>query len=124
MKSKKILVIDDDQTLCEMVSKALINAGHEVVTADNMRDAIEKIDKENLKLIISDVMLPHLGGFELVDQIKSDPSLSKIPVLIMTGMDRDILQMTNSSADAIITKPFSTQQLIDEVEKHLQPINA
>lgn len=119
MKTRKILVIDDEETILNAVSKTLTNAGFKVLVASSLEEASEIIQNEKLDLIISDVMLPHLGGIELVDRIKEDPDKNHIPVLIMTGMEKDILQMTVSHADAILSKPFTSEQLLTEVRKHI-----
>ena len=119
MKSTKILIIDDEEVIRDSVSKTLSGAGYNTITASDLHEATQKISKDKPDLIICDVMLPHLGGFEFVDRLKSDPEKGAIPIIMMTGMDRDILQMTVSNADAIITKPFSSQQILDEVKKQL-----
>ena len=119
MKSTKILIIDDEEVIRESVSKTLTGAGYKTITASDLHEATQSIQKDKPDLIICDVMLPHLGGFEFVDRLKGDPEKGAIPIIMMTGMDRDILQMTVSNADAIITKPFSSQQILDEVKKHL-----
>ena len=114
-----ILVIDDEKVICDSVSKALIGAGYDATTATNLLEAVEKIQSTKFDLIISDVMIPHIGGLELVDKMKADPKYSAIPIILMTGMDRDILGATVISADAVITKPFTSQQLLEQVKNQL-----
>jgi CheY-like chemotaxis protein len=119
MKSNKILIIDDEEFIRDSVSKTLHGAGFETVTASNLEEASQHIQKENLDLIICDIMLPHVGGFELVDRLKEDPGKKHIPVIIMTGMESDILKMTVSHANSILAKPFNSEQLLEEVKKHV-----
>jgi CheY-like chemotaxis protein len=121
MKSSKILIIDDEEFIRDSVSKTLTGAGFETLTANDLEEASKHIQQENLDLIICDVMLPHLGGFELVDRIKDDPDKKHIPIIIMTGMEQDVLKMTVSNANAIIRKPFNSKQLLDEVKKLVLP---
>lgn len=119
MKSTKILIIDDEEFIRESVSKTLTGAGYTTFTASDLHEATLSIQRERPDLIICDVMLPHLGGFEFVDRLKNDPDKGGIPVIMMTGMDREILHMTVSPADVIITKPFTSQQILEEVRKQL-----
>src|SRR5262245_56415562 len=110
-----ILVIDDEKVIRDSVSKTLADAGYTVESAGTLLDAVEKIQLNRYDLIICDVMIPHIGGLELVDKIKSDPRFSSTPIIIMTGMDRDILGATVVSADAVITKPFESKELLAQV---------
>lgn len=117
MKTNNILVIDDEEFIRESVSKILKGAGFNPITAANLAEASQLIQTEKFDLVICDVMLPHLGGFEIVDRLKDDPERKDIPVIIMTGMENDVLKMTISHANSILTKPFSSQQLLDEIKK-------
>lgn len=114
-----ILVIDDEKVICDSVSKILTEAGYEATTATSLLEAVEKLKSKKFDLIISDVMIPHIGGLELVDKIKTDPQYSGIPVILMTGMDRDILSATVISADVVITKPFESKELLAHVKNQL-----
>jgi DNA-binding response OmpR family regulator len=121
MKSNRILIIDDEEFIRDTVSKTLKGAGFETITANDLEQASKHIQKEKVDLIICDIMLPHLGGFELVDRIKDDPERKNIPVIILTGMENDVLKTTVSRANAIIRKPFNSKQLLEEVKKHMLP---
>jgi CheY-like chemotaxis protein len=114
-----ILIIDDEKVIRESVSKTLTKAGYETQTAATLLEAVEIIQSNKFDLIICDVMIPHIGGLELVDKLKADPKYSGIPIILMTGMDRDILNATMISADAVITKPFDSAQLLDVVKSQL-----
>ena len=80
-----------------------------------MLDAENLIRKKKWDAIISDIMIPHLGGFELVDLIKN--ITPETPVVIVTGMDKEVLGATITKAEVVLTKPFSAKQLIDAVIK-------
>jgi CheY-like chemotaxis protein len=114
-----ILVIDDEKVIRDSVSKTLTQAGYEATTAGTLLEAVEHLQSKKFDLIICDVMIPHIGGLELVDKIKSDPKYAAIPIILMTGMDRDILNATTVSADAVITKPFDSSQLLEQVKNFL-----
>jgi CheY-like chemotaxis protein len=118
-----ILVIDDEKVIRDSVSKTLKDAGYEATTAGTLLEAVEKIQNNKYDLIICDVMIPHIGGLELVDKIKSDQRYSSTPIIIMTGMDRDILSATVVSADAVITKPFESKELLNQVKNQLELVS-
>ena len=109
----KILVIDDEKEICEMVTKTLNRRGYEVTTANSLHVAAKLINAATWDLIITDAMIPYVGGIELVDDIKST---SSTPVIMMTGMSEDILNSTVNKADVIIHKPFSGYQLLNAVK--------
>ena len=110
----KILVIDDEKDILEMVSKALKRNGYEVTTAWNIADAAKQIRYNKWDLIVSDVMIPYEGGFELVDSVKA---ISDTPVILITGMSEDVLNATVNKADVILHKPFTAKVLVDEVNR-------
>jgi CheY-like chemotaxis protein len=114
-----ILIIDDEKVIRESVSKTLSKAGYQTTTAGTLLEAVEIIQSKRFDLIICDVMIPHIGGLELVDKLKSDPQYSGIPVILMTGMDKEILNATTITADAVITKPFDSTQLLEQVRNQL-----
>jgi CheY-like chemotaxis protein len=119
MKGTHVLIIDDEKVIRESVARTLSKAGYETSTAGSLLEAVELIQAKKFDLIICDVMIPHIGGLELVDKLKADPAFSAIPIILMTGMDKDILSATMISADAIITKPFDSSQLLEEVKNQL-----
>src|SRR6188768_2474863 len=116
MKSAKVLIIDDERVILESVSRTLKKEGYETMTAGSLLEAVELSQNNKFDLIISDVMIPHIGGLELVDRLKTDPKFASTPIIIMTGLDRDILDATLTSADAILTKPFDSEQLLEQVK--------
>jgi len=115
----KILVIDDEKFILESIAKTLRTEGYSVFLAENKKTALEIIRKEDLDLIITDIMLPFTGGFDIVERIKEDPGKKNIPVIVITGMDEDVLVSTRTEADACITKPFTAKQLLYTVKKFL-----
>lgn len=111
----KILVIEDERDIRQLVSYALKSEGHDVTEAGTVDDAENKVLKEDWDLVVSDVMLPHLGGFEIVELVKARGN--NTPVILLTGLDKDILHSTLTDADLIITKPVSRKKLIDSVNQ-------
>jgi DNA-binding response OmpR family regulator len=115
----KILVIDDENEILNAVENILTREGYEITKADNLKDAKSLVSEGGFDLLISDIMLPYWGGFDLVDLVKEDPDKNKIPVIVITGMDKDILESTNTYADACLTKPFTGKQLLETVSNLL-----
>lgn len=110
-----VLVIDDEKDIRDNIFSILKNKGYAPVTTDNVKDAEDLIRNKKWDVIISDIMIPHLGGFELVDLIKE--VAPKTPVIVVTGMDKDILETTLTDADAVLTKPFTAKQLTETIVK-------
>lgn len=117
MIQKKILVIDDEQDIRDNINRILTGAGYFVQTADNLRNAIKiLVEQPNFNLITCDIMIPAAGGFELIEEIKSDPKYTDIPILMITGMDTEVLQSTTHAADDVLLKPFSAEDLLNKVK--------
>jgi len=110
-----VLVIDDEKDMRDNISFILEKKGYVPVTTDNVVEAEELIRNKKWDVIISDIMIPHLGGFELVELIKK--VAPKTPVIVVTGMDKDILGSTLTEADAVLTKPFTAKQLTETIVK-------
>ena len=110
----RILVIDDQTEICDIISLILVRNGYEVAKAGSIADASNLIRNNKWDLVITDVMIPHTGGFELVEAIKS---MYDIPVIIMSGMNRDVLYTTNTKADSFLAKPFNHNDLLGNIER-------
>lgn len=114
----KALIIEDEEFILTSISRIVNKEGFSVLTAQDYEKAMEIIATHKLNLIISDVMLPFPEGFDIVDFIKNDPIRKQIPVILVTGMDEDILKATCSKADDYIIKPFTSQQLKKLISKY------
>lgn len=115
MKSRKILIIEDDKELLYAIKTILSLEGYEVDTADSVHTGKTKISGTSYDLVITDIMLPYWGGFDLVDAVKEHEDSNKTPVIVITGLDEEILKSTITFADKCITKPFNKRQLLDAV---------
>jgi adenylate cyclase len=121
MIQKKILVIDDEQDIRDSIKRILTAAGYFVLTTGNLRNAVKMLAEDaTFDLITCDIMIPEMGGFELIDEIKADPEYTHIPVLMVTGMDVGILKMTTHLADDVLPKPFTSEQLLLKVKTLLE----
>lgn len=116
--SQSILVVDDDQSLRELLKLHLSAAGYTVATASDGIEAGYAVLKSPPDLIITDVNMPHMDGFEFVEALKSDKSLPKIPVIFLTSMD-DQERGRQLGAVGYITKPVRADRLLAVVAEHL-----
>ncbi|RMF27165.1 MAG: response regulator [Chloroflexi bacterium] len=116
--SKKILIVDDEiyiRVLLEQTLEDFEDAGVELLTVGDGLEAWEVARTERPDLIILDVMMPGLSGYEVCQRIKSDPNLSDIHVIMLTakGQEIDRLRSIEVGADEYITKPFDPDYLIE-----------
>ena len=115
---KAILVVDDDQSLRELLKLHLSNAGYDVSTAADGIEAGYAVLKSPPDLIITDVNMPHMDGYEFVEALKSDKSLPKIPVIFLTSLD-DFERGRQLGAVGYITKPVRADRLLAVVAEHI-----
>ena len=110
----KLLVVDDEFNILELLASSLRFAGFEVVTAGNGRDALEKANTESSDLIVLDVMMPGMDGFELLGRIRQLPAHTSTPALFLTAKDEpfDRVSGLTLGADDYIAKPFLPQELV------------
>ena len=117
MSKGKILVVDDENYILHILDFSLGAEGYEVITAGDGEEAIRKARDERPDLIVLDVMMPKLDGFEVCRTLKRDPDLNGTPVILLSAKSRDIDQKQGyeAGADDYITKPFSPGRLIERV---------
>ena len=117
MEQKKILVVDDEQDLCEILLYNLTAAGYQAQAAYSAEMAIEK-GLSHFDMLILDVMMPGMSGFELAKRLKDDPKTSKLPIIFLTAKDTedDTLQGFGLGADDYVTKPFSVREVVARVK--------
>ena len=116
---KKILAVDDERHIVRLVEVNLQRAGYEVVTAYDGREALEKVKAENPDLVVLDVMMPYMDGFEVLKTLKADPSTAEIPVIMLTAkaQDADVFRGWQSGVDCYLTKPFNPMELLTFVKR-------
>jgi DNA-binding response OmpR family regulator len=118
----KIMLADDEQQVRDMVAFRLRNAGHQVVGARDGGEALALAAAEKPDLIILDVMMPVLDGFEVLRRLKADPALQAIPVIILSakGREQDVMTGIRGGAIDYVVKPFSLKELTARVELALR----
>ncbi len=122
MTAKRVLLVDDDADMRKVFSKRLELAGYEVVRAGDGEEALTEVTSQAPDLIILDVMLPKMNGFEVCAKLKQDPATSKIPIVMFTakGQPEDHLAGLMFGADAYISKTCEAQELLDQVKGLIQ----
>ena len=122
----KILVVEDDDSLRELLRMHLAAAGYEVSTAADGISAGYQVLKNPPDLILSDVNMPHMDGFEFVAAVKSDATLANIPVIFLTSIEDGDQRGKELGAVGYLTKPVRADRLLELVAKHVpggvQPI--
>jgi two-component system alkaline phosphatase synthesis response regulator PhoP len=120
---KKVLLVDDDLGFCEATKLLLESKGFEVVVAHNGIEGLEKVRAELPNLVILDVMMPEMNGYDVCVVLKADPKLKRIPVILLTGVDQHVFKTTYSQqmglmteADDYIAKPVEPEELVMRVK--------
>ena len=118
----KILICDDELYILESVSYVMRNAGYTILTADNGADALRLAQTEHPALLILDVMLPRLSGFEVCAKLKGDAATGGIRIILLTarGQQDEEDEGFRCGADGYMTKPFSPRKLRQLVEEILE----
>ena len=122
MIKKKILVIDDNELVVKMISDILVCENYDVVVAGSGEEGLKKVEEERPDLVLLDVVLPKMNGFEVCKILREDESNNLMPIIMLTGQDReeDILNGLDLGADDYITKPFSPRELMARVKANLR----
>jgi two-component system alkaline phosphatase synthesis response regulator PhoP len=117
MKKGKILVVDDENYILHILDFSLGAEGYEVITAEDGEEAVRKCREEKPDLVVLDVMMPKMDGFEACRTIKRDAETAETPVILLSAKSRDVDQKQGyeAGADDYITKPFSPGRLVDRV---------
>ena len=119
--NKKILVIEDDPGTVRLIKDCLQQGGYQVLTAPNGLEGIRKAKSEEPDLIILDILLPGVDGFEICHRLRAEPQTAKLPVLMLSAMAREIDKATGLKvgADDYITKPADPSEIVNRVESLL-----
>jgi DNA-binding response OmpR family regulator len=124
MKKTRILIIDDDQDFRSANQQILEKAGFEVITADSGKKGLERAHQDRPAIVLCDVMLPDINGFSVCRELKDDPNLSTVPVIMMTAIgnseDSYAEQIAKGhKADHYLNKPVETAQLVETINNFL-----
>jgi CheY-like chemotaxis protein len=114
-----ILVVDDDETIRELLQLHLRNAGYAVYVAEDAVQAGHLVLRQPPDLIISDVNMPHMDGFEFVAAVRADNSLPYIPVIFLTSEEEGEIRGKELGAVGYVAKPIRADRLLELVAKHV-----
>ncbi len=121
MKKNRILVVEDEESLLKLESILLSSKGYNVTGVMDGKSALEEVMARRPDLVILDIMLPEIDGFEVCRRIKENPATSTIPVVMLTAKKNslDVARGTEVGADAYLTKPFKSAKVIEVIEELL-----
>jgi twitching motility two-component system response regulator PilH len=116
--AKKLLIVDDSPTELKLIIDVFNSPDYKVVTAMDGEEGVEKAKKENPDLIILDVVMPKMNGFQACRTIKSMPELEKTPIILLTSKNQksDEFWGKKQGADKYLTKPFNADELQQAVD--------
>jgi len=122
MSKEKMLIIEDEKDIVKMLDYNLKKEGFKTLSAYNGEDGLDMASKENPDLILLDLMLPEIDGFDVCKALKSDPKTSHIPIIILTAKDQETDKIVGLElgADDYVTKPFSPRELIARIKAVLR----
>jgi len=120
--AKRILLAEDDPQIARLVSFKLEKEGYEVACAEDGEKALVAIKDGHFDLILLDIMMPVIDGFQILERLKGDPALRDIPVIMLTakGQEQDILAGQAIGADDYIVKPFNLSELVERVRRAIE----
>ena len=118
----KILVVDDEPHIVMMLEARLRKNGFEVATADSGAEAMAKVKQDRPDLVVLDVMMPVMSGFEVCRMLKENPATKAIPVILLTAKstERDQTLGISAGADAYVTKPYTPEELLGQIKELLE----
>jgi two-component system, OmpR family, KDP operon response regulator KdpE len=115
MKQFRILLVDDEKRILNFLSSKLIAAGYEILTADDGYEALEQAQAQEPDLIVLDVLMPRMNGFEMLKELRT---FSSVPVIFLSarGADADRIKGLSTGADDYLPKPFNPDELLARIE--------
>ena len=116
--TKKVLIVDDEPNIVISLEFLMKKEGYEVTVARDGQEAVERIQADRPDLVVLDVMMPKMNGFEVCETIRKDPGLNDIRILMLTakGREAEVSKGLSLGADAYMPKPFSTHELVDKAK--------
>lgn len=121
MQKKRILIVEDEESLLKLETILLTVKGYEVIGVPNGHDALDRLAAEQFDLVLLDIMLPDIDGFEVCQKIRRNPATACLPVVMLTAKKtaEDLERGVACGASAYLTKPFKSTIIISEIDKLL-----
>ena len=119
-----VLVVDDDADIRETLEMVLQSQGHRVVTARDGSEALQQLHGETRRpcVILLDLMMPGMNGFELRQALRAESAFADIPVVVITGAGRDVERIAVASGVEVLRKPFDLSTVLKVVHRHCPPL--
>ena len=119
--SKRILVVEDQDDNMQILRDLLTSADYEMVEAENGEEALAEVAKQPPDLILMDIQLPVMDGYEATRRIKADPALRSIPIIAVTSyaLSGDEAKAREAGCDDFVPKPYSPRQLLAKIREYL-----
>ena len=120
--AKKILIIEDEEILIDLLQKKLGNEGYEVAIARNGEEGLKVMKREKPDLILLDILMPKKGGFEVMEDMAKDPEIKNIPIIIVSNSGQPVeLERAKElgAKDCLVKTEFDPQEVIDKVISHI-----
>ncbi|MFC2048056.1 response regulator transcription factor [Chloroflexota bacterium] len=116
---QRILVVDDERTVRDILQRILEKAGYDVITAANGQEALDKISQFDVSLVLLDIMMPELDGFDVLERM---PQHLNIPVIMLSGIRDETTKIDSLGlgADDYIAKPFSSEELLARIQAKIR----
>lgn len=117
-KKCKVLLVDDDVQILRSLRVYLELENYQVETASDGKEALEKIQEVKPEIVVLDIMMPEMDGFEVLEKMKQDKSMKGVPVIMLTakGQDVDVVKGYEMGALSYMTKPFNLNELVENIE--------
>lgn len=121
--TEKILVVDDEIVFVEAIRRILTKRGYEVIAACNGKEALEKVRNENPDLMILDIVMPEINGYEVCKELRQDPLYKHLPIIMLTVKQEkeDKIKGMELGSDEYMAKPFHPKELLLRIKKVLHP---
>lgn len=118
----KVLVCDDERHIVRLIQVNLERQGYIVVTAYDGKEGLEKVRSEKPDMMVLDVMMPYMDGFEVLKTLRREPEYENLPVIMLTAkaQDKDVFEGYHYGADMYLTKPFNPMELVAFVKRIAQ----
>ncbi len=124
MKAPKILIVDDEPDTVMLIARALKTEGFDVVSAYDGISAVDLAESESPDLVLLDIMMPMMSGYEVCEQLKANPQTQNIPVLTLSSAHghEALVKSINAGAATLILKPFTPAELVAQIRRHLPAV--
>ncbi len=121
---KKIVIIEDEEILLKLLEQKLNKEGYQVEIARNGKEGLEKLKKQKPDLVLLDIIMPKMGGFEVMEEIKQDKDLKGLPIVIISNSGQPV-ELSRAKElgvrDWLIKTDFDPEEVIDKVKKQIGP---